>query len=140
MTNEEFKSTLWNSANILRGSVAAAEYKYPVLALVFLKYVSDIFKAQAKVIEHRIAEPESPMYVADPELRAEMATELASGRDAYTQDNVFWVPDGSRYEDLLAHIAADDLAQRLDKAMKAIEDENPELAGVLCRDFGRLEL
>lgn len=140
MTNEEFKSTLWNSANILRGSVAAAEYKYPVLALVFLKYVSDIFKAQAKVIEHRIAEPESPMYVADPELRAEMASELASDRDAYTQDNVFWVPDGSRYEDLLAHIAADDLAQRLDKAMKAIEDENPELAGVLYRDFGRLEL
>ena len=61
MTNEEFKSTLWNSANILRGSVAAAEYKYPVLALVFLKYVSDMFKAQAKVIEHRIAEPDSPI-------------------------------------------------------------------------------
>jgi type I restriction enzyme M protein len=140
MTNEEFKATLWSSANILRGSVAAAEYKYPVLALVFLKYVSDMFKAQAKVIEHRIAEPESPMYVADPELRAEMATELASDRDAYTQDNVFWVPKGSRFEDLLAHIAADDLAQRLDKAMKAIEDENPELAGVLYRDFGRLEL
>lgn len=140
MTNEEFKSTLWNSANILRGSVAAAEYKYPVLALVFLKYVSDIFKAQGKVIENRLAEPDSPMYVIDPDLRQEMATELASDRDAYTQDNVFWVPEGARYEDLLAHIAADDLAQRLDKAMKAIEDENPELVGVLYRDFGRLEL
>lgn len=140
MTNEEFKSTLWNSANILRGSVAAAEYKYPVLALVFLKYISDVFKAQVKVIEARLADPESAMYIEDPELRAEMAAEFTEDRDAYTQDNVFWVPQGARYEDLLAHSTADDLAQRLDKAMKAIEDDNPELVGVLYRDFGRLEL
>ncbi len=140
MTSQEFKATLWNSANILRGSVAAAEYKYPVLALVFLKYVSDMFEAQAQVITNRLAEPESPMYVVDPELRQEMAAELAEDRDAYTQDNVIWVPEGARYKDLLVHMAADDLAQRLDKAMKAIEDENPELVGVLYRDFGRLEL
>lgn len=37
MTNEEFKKTLWDTANKLRGSVSAAEYKYPVLGMVFLK-------------------------------------------------------------------------------------------------------
>jgi type I restriction enzyme M protein len=31
MTNEELKKTLWDAANKLRGSVSAAEYKYPVL-------------------------------------------------------------------------------------------------------------
>lgn len=41
MTNEEFNKTLWDTANKLRGSVSAAEYKYPVLGLVFLKYVSE---------------------------------------------------------------------------------------------------
>lgn len=46
MTNEELKRTLWDTANKLRGSVSAAEYKYPVLGLVFLKYVSDLFDAQ----------------------------------------------------------------------------------------------
>lgn len=140
MTSQEFKATLWASANILRGSVSAAEYKYPVLALVFLKYVSDMFEAQAEVIKKRLSDPASAMYVDEPELREEMASELAEDRDAYTQDNVIWVPDEARYKDLLRYIAADDLAQRLDKAMKAIEDENPELAGVLYRDFGRLEL
>ena len=50
MTNEEFKKTLWETANKLRGSVSAAEYKYPVLGLVFLKYVSDMFDAQSAVI------------------------------------------------------------------------------------------
>ena len=49
MTNEELKKTLWDAANKLRGSVTAAEYKYPVLGLVFLKYVSDMFDAQADV-------------------------------------------------------------------------------------------
>jgi hypothetical protein len=29
MTNEEFKKTLWDAANKLRGAVSAAEYKYP---------------------------------------------------------------------------------------------------------------
>ena len=140
MTTEEFKATLFASANILRGSVSAAEYKYPVLALVFLKYVSDMFEAQSERIADRLGEPDSPMYIADPEMRAEMATELAEDRDAYTQDNVIWVPEGARYKDLLAHMAAADLAQRLDKAMKTIEDENPDLLGVLYRDFGRLEL
>ncbi|MEW8509142.1 MAG: class I SAM-dependent DNA methyltransferase [Candidatus Thiodiazotropha sp.] len=140
MTSEEFKATLWSSANILRGSVAAAEYKYPVLALVFLKYVSDIFDAQADVIRSKLADPNSPLFMEDPELREEMATELVEDRDAFAQDNVIWVPEGARYKDLLVHMAADDLAQRLDKAMKAIEDENAELVGVLYRDFGRLEL
>ena len=39
MTNEELKRTLWDTANKLRGSVSAAEYKYPVLGMVFLQYV-----------------------------------------------------------------------------------------------------
>lgn len=56
MTNEEFKKTLWEAADKLRGSVAAATYKYPVLGLVFLKYVSDMFDAQGRVIGKSLAE------------------------------------------------------------------------------------
>jgi type I restriction enzyme M protein len=59
MTNDEFKRTLWDTADKLRGSVAAGQYKYSVLRLVFLKYVSDIFDAQAAVIRSRIADPHS---------------------------------------------------------------------------------
>ena len=47
MTDTEFKKLLWDTANKLRGSVSAAEYKYPVLGLVFLKYISSLFDAQA---------------------------------------------------------------------------------------------
>ena len=62
MTDAEFKKLLWDSANKLRGSVSAAEYKYPVLGLVFLKYVSSIFEAQRSAIERSVSEPDSPLY------------------------------------------------------------------------------
>ena len=64
MTNQEFKDTLWEAANTLRGSVSAAEYKYPVLGLIFLKYVSDLFEAQADVIRQHLANPKSNLYQA----------------------------------------------------------------------------
>jgi type I restriction enzyme M protein len=35
---------LWQSANKLRGSVEASEYKHVVLGLIFLKFASDKFK------------------------------------------------------------------------------------------------
>ena len=57
MTETEFKKLLWDSANKLRGAMSAAEYKFPVLGLVFLKYVSDIFEAQREVIRARLADP-----------------------------------------------------------------------------------
>ena len=56
MTETEFKKLLWDSANKLRGAMSAAEYKFPVLGLVFLKYVSDIFEAQREVIRGRLAD------------------------------------------------------------------------------------
>ncbi|HTV84244.1 MAG TPA: type I restriction-modification system subunit M N-terminal domain-containing protein [Dyella sp.] len=61
MTNEEFKRTLWEAADKLRGSVWAAEYKYPLLSPVFLKYVLGMYDAQAQATGHRMAEPGSEL-------------------------------------------------------------------------------
>ena len=138
MTNEEFKKTLWDTANKLRGSVSAAEYKHPVLGLVFLKYVSDMFDAQAKVIRDRIAEPSSEYYIDDPAIRAENADAFTGDKTFYDQDNVFWVPKSARFDTLLDQATAPDLAQKLDRAMGEIEAENPTLKGVLYREFSRL--
>ena len=140
MTNEEFKKTLWDTANKLRGSVSAAEYKHPVLGLVFLKYVSDMFDAQAKVIRDRIAEPSSEYYIDDPAIRAENADAFTGDKTFYDQDNVFWVPESARFDTLLDQATAPDLAQKLDRAMGEIEAENPTLKGVLYREFSRLAL
>jgi len=140
MTNEEFKKTLWDTANKLRGSVSAAEYKYPVLGLVFLKYVSDMFDAQAAVIRHRVSDPQSDLYIADLKTRDEAAESFATDKTFYDQDNVFWIPPGSHFSILLSQATAPDIAQKLDKALGEIEAENTSLKGVLYREFSRLAL
>ncbi|MDQ3494579.1 MAG: type I restriction-modification system subunit M [Pseudomonadota bacterium] len=140
MTNEEFKKTLWDTANKLRGSVSAAEYKYPVLGLVFLKYVSDMFDAQSQVIRSRVAEPTSEYYIEDPAIRDSAGSDFAQDKTFYDQDNVFWIPPGAHFSALLAQATAPDIAQKLDKALGEIEAENPSLKGVLYREFSRLAL
>jgi type I restriction enzyme M protein len=140
MTNEEFKKTLWDTANKLRGSVSAAEYKYPVLGLVFLKYVSDMFDAQSAVIRNRIASPKSEYYIDDPSVRRDSEAAFIDDKTFYDQDNVFWIPKEAHFNTLLAQASAADIAQKLDQAMGEIEGENPTLKGVLYREFGRLAL
>ncbi len=140
MTDTEFKKILWDAAVKLRGSLSAAEYKYPVLGLVFLKYVSDVFEAQADVIRARAADPHHDQYVEDATLRAELVEEWVKDKSFYEADNVFWIPEEARFDKLLAQAKAAGIAHKLDAAMASIEVENPKLRGVLYRDFGRLEL
>jgi type I restriction enzyme M protein len=140
MTNEELKRTLWDAANKLRGSVSAAEYKYPVLGLVFLKYVSDLFDAQSQVIRQRIAEPESDYFIADESTRKASEAVFVGDKTFYEQDNVFWIPRTAHFGTLLALATAPDLPQLLDRSMGEIEAENPSLRGVLYREFSRLAL
>ena len=52
-------------ADILRGSMDAAEYKHVVLGLIFLKYISDAFEEMHGRLEVERAQG------ADPEQQAE---------------------------------------------------------------------
>ena len=50
------EEALWKSADKLRGSVEPAEYKHVVLSLFFLKFASDKFEAQRKLIAEKYSE------------------------------------------------------------------------------------
>jgi type I restriction enzyme M protein len=140
MTTEEFKAELWRMANSLRGSVSAAQYKYPVLGLTFLKYVSDMFEAQGDFIRDELKNPESELFIEDEELRLDAGAAFTEDKTFYDKDNVFWVPEEARFSVLLSKASSSNIAQLLDDAMASIEKDNPRLKGVLYRDFGRLEL
>ena len=140
MTYEELKKTLWDAANKLRGSVSAAEYKYPVLGLVFLKYVSDMYDAQASVIKERLNDPKSDLYIDDEEIRNESYDIFVQDRTFFTQDSVFWVPPDAHFDKLLEQASSPQIPQLLDSAMALIESENPSLNGELYREFSRLAL
>jgi type I restriction enzyme M protein len=113
-----FEQKLWEAADKLRGSMDPAEYKHVVLGLIFLKYISDAF-------EERYAEL-STEEDADPE-----------DRDEYEAANVFWVPKQARWSELQKAAKQPTIGVLVDKAMEAIEKENPSLKGTLPKEYAR---
>ena len=116
----EYGPQLWGAANILRGSMDAAEYKHVVLPLIFLKYISDAFEEVHQELESKTDEgydPEEP--------------------DEYTERNVFWVPPQARWSIIQSRSKQEDIGKTIDDAMGAIESDNPVLRGVLPKDYGR---
>ena len=141
MTNQSNRENphgapLFEAANKLRGSVESAEYKHLVLGLLFLKYISDSFDMRRAELEAELSDSTSPDYVADPAERAETLDD----RDEYVAANAFWVPEGARWNQLLAAASQPDIAHRIDDALEAIEAENPRLRSVLPRVYARAPL
>src|ERR1700686_411475 len=116
--NLGFEQKLWAAADKLRGHMDASEYKPVVLGLIFLKYISDAF-------EERHAELQKERH-ADPE-----------DRDEYAGANVFWVPKKARWPHLQANAKQAEIGKIIDEAMLAIEKDNPQLKGVLSKDYAR---
>ncbi|MDP9335753.1 MAG: type I restriction-modification system subunit M [Actinomycetota bacterium] len=128
-----FEQTLWAAADKLRGNLESAEYKHVVLGLIFLKYVSDAFEERREFLEVATADPASDYYVKNEKAREQ----ILEARDEYTSEGVFWVPAEARWGSLQASAKQVDIGQRIDRAMDAIEAENPSLKGVLPKSYSR---
>ena len=51
ITLEKLEAHLWESANILRGSIDASDYKNYIFGLLFLKRLADVFDEEGEKIE-----------------------------------------------------------------------------------------
>ena len=125
-TNKKQKSieeSLWDSANKLRGSVEASEYKHVVLGLIFLKFASDKFEARKE------------------ELIAEGKDKYVEMKEFYNMKNVFFLPPTARWSYIIQNAKQDDIALKIDTALHTIEKNNPSLKGALPDNyFSRLAL
>ena len=96
-----FEPQLWATANALRGSMDAAEYKHVVLGLIF----SDAFEEhQNKLLAEPYADPEDP--------------------DEYRADNIFWVLPEARWSELQKNARQPNIGELVDRAMTALECES----------------
>lgn len=117
------EETLWDSANKLRGSVEASEYKHVVLGLIFLKFASDKF-------EERKAE-----------LISEGKEKYVDMVEFYTMKNIFYLPEISRWSYLVENAKQEDIALKIDTALFTVEKNNPALKGALPDNYySRLNL
>ena len=135
--NGDLKKKLWAAADKLRAQMDAAEYKHIVLGLIFLKYISDTFVKQQINVRQMVSDRKSDYFVSEDPAVYEVEVEE---RDYYIQDNVFWVPQEARWESLRAKAKQPDIGSLIDKAMTAIEKDNPSLRGKLDKRFGRAQL
>jgi type I restriction enzyme M protein len=135
LTTDQLKK-YWDSANLLRKNLDAAEYKHIVLGLVFLKYVSDSFQERRIELERQFSDPQSDTFKKDEKRRAASLDE----RDYYTAVNVFWVPKASRWEEIQENSKQPDIAQKIDNALFEVEKENPKLEGIVERRYSDAKL
>jgi type I restriction enzyme M protein len=113
-----FEQKLWEAADKLRGSMDPGEYKHVVLGLIFLKYISDAFDERySELLSDEDADPED--------------------RDEYEAVNAFWVPKPARWSELQKAAKQPTIGVLVDKAMEAIEKENPALKGTLPKEYAR---
>lgn len=117
-----FEKQIWDAADELRGSMDAAEYKHVVLGLIFLKYLSDKFEERYN------------------ELLEEDGGRWKEDIDEYKKVNVFFVPPEARWEEIAKKAHSAENGTTIDNAMRAIEDKNPSLKGILPKTFSRPEL
>ena len=135
---DDIKKTLWATADKLRANMDAAEYKHVVLGLIFLKFISDNFSAKRQELTSRFHDKTDEYYLENTN-DEEIAKELED-RNYYVASNVFWVPEGARWESLRSVAKRPDIGKRIDDALAQIEGENPKLKGILDKRYARAQL
>src|SRR5207245_3159790 len=119
----DLERRLWDAADELRANskLKSSEYSIPVLGLIFLRYA-----------DHKFAEAQKKM------------TQQASGRRKigktdYQARGVLYIPEKSRFGNLLNLPEGNDIGKSINEAMKAIETENEDLKDVLPKTYNSLD-
>jgi type I restriction enzyme M protein len=118
----EIADRLWETADELRANshLKASEYSVPVLGLIFLKFADSRFSE------------------VDTELARKKSARREVGKADYQARGVLYLPDPSRFSRLLELKEGENLGKAINEAMASIEEESPQLKGILPRTYQSL--
>lgn len=119
--NIGFEKQIWDAACVLWGHIPAAEYRKVIIGLIFLRYVSTAFERRYQEL-------------------IEEGDGFEDDRDAYTEKNVFYVPEEARWSTISSAAHTPEIGKVIDTAMRAIEAENKTLKGVLPNNYANPDL
>ena len=126
MTDRELKKLkddLWHSADVLRAGahLAANKYGQPILGLIFLRYADILFKQHKEEIETEFN-------------RLKGGRMEKSIKEIAIEKCGFYLPECAYYDYINNSPDTAEKATLVKKAMEAIEDTNPKMAGVLPKE------
>lgn len=109
------EQVLWNCRVALRGFGSFEKNRDSIIGLAFLKFASDKFdkRRQEIIAEHG----DVPLFLEKVSF--------------YNSKNVYYLEEHCRWSYIVQNAGSNDIAVKLDKAMKDIEDKNPPLKGTL---------
>ncbi len=120
-TNIGFEKQIWDAACVLWGHIPAAEYRKVIVGLIFLRYISCSFEKRYNQL-------------------VEEGDGFEDDRDAYAEDNIFYVPEQARWKTIAAAAHTPEIGKVIDEAMRAIEADNPTLKNVLPKNYGNPDI
>lgn len=127
--NAALEKRLWDAADQLRANseLKSQEYSAPVLGLIFLRFAEVRFTAQRAALEKASTSGgngHSPR-------RGSRVDEPA----AYHAEGILYLPTEARFDYLLNRPEAENIGAKVNAAMRDIEKQNPQLAGVLPKTY-----
>lgn len=132
MKEKALKQKLWDAADKLRANskLRASDYAEPVLGLIFLRFADFKFQqADMRLREGRVREDSRAMRIRERTLTPE----------DYHALGIIYLPEIARYSYLLDLAEDRNIGRAINEAMKAIEETNPSLRGVLPKSFTKLD-
>jgi type I restriction enzyme M protein len=121
--NDALEKRLWEAADQLRANsgLNAQQYSGPVLGLIFLRFVEVRFAKQRAALEKQAKGSRRGSRLDHPA--------------AYHAEGVLFLAPDARFDFLLALPEGANIGSKLNDAMRAIERDNPQLAGVLPKTY-----
>ncbi|MEM2129138.1 MAG: class I SAM-dependent DNA methyltransferase [Candidatus Bathyarchaeia archaeon] len=133
----DFEDKLWKAADKLRKKVEVHEYKYVVLGLVFLRYLSFAFEERRKMLERAFSDPSSEEFIAYEDFRRQ----ALGDRDRYLKAGVLYVPEEARWDFLVKNAGQTNIGEIIDRAVEVLENEYPrQLKDAIPKIFTSINL
>jgi len=105
INQEQINKAVWNACDTFRGVISADTYKDFILTMLFLKYISDVYKDEHAKLVKQYGDNKALV-------------------DAMMAKQRFVLPDGASFWDLYEARHQAGNGQRIDQALHAIEEAN----------------
>ncbi len=123
MVNGDVEKRLWAAADQLWANTGLkpSQFSNPVLGLIFLRYA-----------EKRFAEAEARIGPVGSGNRRKIS------KADYDAEGVIFLRPEARFSHLQSLTESDDIGEAVNEAMKAVEEDNPDLSGALPQTYNDL--